>query len=57
MPRMRHPNSNQTIEVAPAQVPNYESQGWRKVSAPKKTAAPSRRTRATTPADTATTKE
>lgn len=56
MPKMRHPNSSHTIEVAPAQVANYESQGWRKVSAPKKS-APAKRTRATTPADTATTKE
>lgn len=51
MPKMRHPQSKQTIDVAPAQVAMYESQGWRKVAA-KKTSA-----RTSTPANTATTKE
>jgi hypothetical protein len=48
MPKMRHPNSSQTIEVSPDRVGSYESQGWRRVAAPKKR---------TTTADTATTKE
>jgi hypothetical protein len=52
MPKMRHPQSKQTIDVAPAQVAMYESQGWRKVAAAKKTSA-----RTSTPANTATTKE
>lgn len=28
MTKMSHPNSKQTIDVAPDQAANYESQGW-----------------------------
>jgi hypothetical protein len=35
MPKMTHPDSKQTLDVAADQVPMYESQGWTK-SAPKK---------------------
>jgi hypothetical protein len=44
MPQMTHPDSKQTIEVSPAQVDVYLSQGWEKKAArkatTKKTAAP-----------------
>jgi hypothetical protein len=50
MPKMKHPASDHKIDVSPAQVPMYESQGWRTVSAPRKKAA-------TDTADNATTKE
>ena len=50
MPKMSHPKSRHRIDVAPAQVAMYESQGWRTVTSPKKKAA-------TNPATTATTKE
>lgn len=53
MPKMKHPQSKQTIDVAPAQVPMYESQGWQVKAAPKKSSARP----ASTPAKTATTKE
>jgi hypothetical protein len=36
---MKHPDSSQVIDVAPAQVPLYESQGWRKQPSTKKAAA------------------
>lgn len=53
MPKMRHPQSNKAIDVAPDQVPMYESQGWQvKAAANKSSARP-----ASTPANTATTKE
>jgi hypothetical protein len=48
MPKMRHPQSTRTIDVAPAQVAMYESQGWRTVTAPKKKAASDQATTATT---------
>lgn len=38
MPKMTHPNSKQTIEVSPAQVAMYASQGW-ETKAPAKKAA------------------
>lgn len=53
MPRMRHPDSNQTIDVAPAAVAMYESQRWYVVKATKKSA----QKKPTNSADTATTKE
>lgn len=37
MPKMKHPASDHKIDVAPDQVATYESQGWRTVSAPRKT--------------------
>lgn len=52
MPKMSHPQSKKTIDVAPAQVPMYESQGWQVKATTKKTSA-----HPTTPAPTATTKE
>lgn len=64
MPKMTHPASKHAIDVAPDQVPMYESQGWRtgspkkpakKAAARKRASAP--RNRATNQADTATTKE
>lgn len=39
MTKMRHPQSNKTIDVAPAQVPMYESQGWQVKAASKKPSA------------------
>lgn len=52
MPKMRHPQSSKTIDVAPAQVAMYESQGWQTVAPKKKTSA-----QETNPATDATTKE
>jgi hypothetical protein len=36
MPEMTHPDSKQTIDASPDQVPMYESQGWSKSSDVKK---------------------
>lgn len=43
MPKMKHPASSHRIDVAPAQVPMYESQGWQTVSAPRKKSQPNQR--------------
>ena len=40
MPKMKHPDSSQVIEVSPAQVQLYVSQGWKKHT-PKSSAAKS----------------
>lgn len=56
MPKMKHPASRKTIDVAPAQVPMYESQGWRTAPSPQKRAKADQN-RATNQADAATTKE
>lgn len=60
MPKMKHPRSTQTLDVAPSQVPMYESQGWYTVApakrAQKKTTMTTS-TRTTEPAATATTEE
>lgn len=53
MPKMRHPKAKGSIEVGPAQVAMYESQGWEVQAPKKKTSAQT----ATNPATDATTKE
>lgn len=35
MPRMTHPDSSKILDVAPAQVAMYESQGWTQVASKK----------------------
>jgi hypothetical protein len=36
MPKMTHPESKQVIDVAPAQVDLYKSQGWQVKASAKK---------------------
>ena len=37
MAHLKHPDSSQVIEVSPAQVPLYLSQGWKKHTPKKST--------------------
>lgn len=53
MPKMTHPRSAHAIDVAPDQVPMYESQGWRTGAAAKKRAPRAPRSRARKTAKTA----
>lgn len=41
MPKLRHPDSKQTIEPSPDQAPLYEAQGWRRVQAKRQPKPPS----------------
>ncbi|HKY57662.1 MAG TPA: hypothetical protein VJL80_06465 [Aeromicrobium sp.] len=49
MPKLTHPKTKHTIEVAPDQVRLYASQGWAEKAAPKK--KPSARTNQANDAD------